>query len=89
LRELWETDPADIQSKKDAIGNKSKQCEFEVRNVRYTDIFQTIKYVYTHEGISAFGKGMMPRMCINVPSTAMSWGTYELIKSFLNKLSKE
>jgi len=35
------------------------------------------------EGIGAFKKGVLPRMSINVPSTALSWGTYELIKSFL------
>jgi len=31
----------------------------------------------------AFTKGILPRMSINVPSTALSWGTYELIKSCL------
>ena len=31
----------------------------------------------------AFTKGILPRMSINVPSTALSWGTYELIKGFL------
>jgi len=27
----------------------------------------------------------MPRMMINVPSTALSWGTYELVKGILTK----
>lgn len=39
----------------------------------------------------AFTRGIIPRMCINVPSTALSWGTYEIIKTFLNvrKSTKE
>lgn len=34
----------------------------------------------------AFSRGIFPRMTINVPSTALSWGTYELMKGlFINK----
>jgi hypothetical protein len=43
----------------------------------------TAKYIYKHEGISSFSKGILPRLSINVPATALSWGTYELVKSFL------
>ena len=35
------------------------------------------------EGPAAFKKGILARMSINVPSTALSWGTYELFKQFL------
>lgn len=58
-------------------------CHFQVRPSRYTDFRATVKYIYRTEGLFAFTKGVMPRMSINVPSTALSWGTYELIKSFL------
>ena len=49
----------------------------------YTDFKSTVQYIYRTEGAIAFSKGIMARMSINVPSTALSWGTYELIKSFL------
>lgn len=65
------------------------ECEFEVRKVKYKHLFSSIKYIYQHEGIWAFSKGILPRMCINVPSTALSWGTYELLKSLLNKRARE
>lgn len=68
---------------KEACGPASPECEFELKTVRYRDFFQTIKLIYKREGLSAFSKGVGPRMCINVPSTALSWGTYELIKTFL------
>jgi len=59
-------------------------CHFKVRSLRYTDFRATVQYIYKNEGLLAFTKGVLPRMGINVPSTALSWGTYELIKSFLN-----
>jgi Mitochondrial carrier protein len=63
----------------------TKECGFELKKVRYRDFFQTIRLVYKAEGLSAFTKGVGPRMCINIPSTALSWGTYELVKSFIAK----
>jgi hypothetical protein len=59
------------------------ECEFEIKKVRYRHILSSIKIIYKHEGIWAFTRGVFPRMCINVPSTALSWGTYELVKSRL------
>jgi hypothetical protein len=61
----------------------AQECGFELKKVRYKDFFQTIQLIYKREGLGAFTKGVVPRMGINVPSTALSWGTYELIKSFL------
>ena len=49
----------------------------------------TARYVYKHEGLGAFTKGAIPRMAINVPSTALSWGTYEIIKSTLQTYSTD
>lgn len=57
--------------------NMKSDCEFEVKKVRYSDFLTTMKYIYRNEGIWSFTKGVFPRMCINVPSTALSWGTYE------------
>ena len=63
------------------------ECGFELKKVRYRDFLQTIKLIYQREGIKAFARGVGPRMCINVPSTALSWGTYELIKNFIGSHS--
>ena len=61
----------------------SRDCGFEVKSSRYTDLRATVKHIYRTEGAIAFTKGILPRMSINVPSTALSWGTYELVKSLL------
>ena len=58
-------------------------CGFAIKPSRYTDFKSTVRYIYKTEGLIAFSKGILPRMSINVPATALSWGTYELIKSFL------
>ena len=61
------------------------KCNFELNQVRYNSVYQTVQQIYQKEGIKAFGKGIYPRMCINVPSTALSWGTYEIVKGMLTK----
>ena len=60
-------------------------CETNVTQFepRYKDISSTVRYIYRTEGLAGFRKGILPRMSINVPATAISWGTYELIKGFL------
>jgi Mitochondrial carrier protein len=54
-----------------------------VKEVRYKHFIAAAKSIYSTEGGVAFTKGVLPRMGINVPSTALSWGTYEIMKSFL------
>jgi solute carrier family 25 (mitochondrial iron transporter), member 28/37 len=61
----------------------ASDCKFDVKTIRYTDVWSTIKHTYQQEGLKAFRKGMGPRLCINTPSTALSWGTYEFIKGLL------
>ena len=62
---------------------KKNDCNFEVRKTQYRNVLQTTKQIYYNEGIGAFKKGMIPRMMINVPSAALSWGTYEFVKNLL------
>ena len=64
-------------------GSHSPNCGFRIRHTRYADIHSTMRYIYRNEGLLAFTKGVLPRMSINVPSTALSWGTYEFVKSLL------
>ena len=65
--------------------NNNEKCSFEVKKVHYRNIIQTAGEIYKTEGLRAFGKGIYPRMTINVPSTALSWGTYEFVKGILTK----
>ncbi len=62
-----------------------KECEFEVSEVRYHDFKQTIHTIIRDEGKIAFARGFLPRILIYIPSTALSWGTYEIVKSILIK----
>ena len=84
LRKMWENkkqiELKNLQTTQKQ--NASNDYKLEVRS-RYTDIRATASYIYRTEGLIAFTKGILPRMSINVPSTALSWGTYELVKSFL------
>lgn len=77
------------QLKLNEVDSCKEKCEFEVKPVRYRDFLSTIKQIHSEEGKIAFTKGIFPRMCMNVPSTALSWGTYEIIKSLLNASSRE
>ncbi len=35
------------------------------------------------EGLKGFFKGTLPKIASSVPSSAISWGSYELIKRFI------
>jgi len=59
-------------------------CNSEPK-VKYTSILSTMKYIYKEDGFfRGFFKGLTPRVITNAPSCAISWGTYEVIKSFLS-----
>ena len=64
---------------------QAAECNFEIKKVNYKNVWQTVNHIYKSEGLSAFGRGVGPRMALNVPSTALSWGTYEMVKGFLTK----
>jgi len=64
-------------------------CEFEVHKIRYRDFRHAAIDIFRQEGGIAFARGFMPRMCMYVPSTALSWGTYEFLKSKLNRYWKD
>ena len=84
---MWENkiqkEMKNTESTQKSQGIQKNDYSLNVRPSRYTDIRATANYIYRTEGLIAFTKGILPRMSINVPSTALSWGTYELIKSFL------
>ncbi len=51
--------------------------------VKYRAISQTVRLIYKKEGLKAFTKGIGANILIFVPSTALTWGTYELMISLL------
>lgn len=59
------------------------ECKFGIKTTRYSDFSSTVKYIIKNEGIRSFSKGAIARLYINAPSTALSWGTYELVKTLL------
>lgn len=65
---------------KDCCDAPKPDCGFSVKHNRYKDVLTTTRYIYKHEGALAFSKGILPRLSINVPATALSWGTYEFVK---------
>jgi len=68
---------------------KQKGCGFESSEVKYSDFFKTARSYYAEEGLRAFGKGVIPRLGMNIPAVAMSWGTYEIVKSYLIAAQRE
>jgi len=56
----------------------------KVKNkLRYLSIKNTIQHIWSHEGIHGFAKGAVPRSLFFLPSSAVSWATYEYIKQLL------
>jgi hypothetical protein len=75
-------------SKKNLAG-ASAHKDVLVAEVKYKNIFSTMKAIYTESGfVKGFFRGLTPRILSNSPSCAISWGTYEIVKHFLsNKFS--
>jgi len=56
------------------------------RQARYKGMVDTLKRIYTEEGLMGFARGLRPRLMVHTPSVAISWTTYETAKSFLKDL---
>jgi|EP01047_Picozoa_sp_COSAG01_P058165 solute carrier family 25 iron transporter 28/37 len=52
-------------------------------NQRYSGALDAVETIYRQEGLSAFGRGMGPRVLFHVPSMAICWTTYESFKYLL------
>ncbi|GMM29363.1 Fe(2+) transporter [Martiniozyma asiatica (nom. inval.)] len=48
-----------------------------------TGMISAAKGLYKQEGISAFGRGLKPRVVLNVPAAAISWTAYEMAKAYM------
>lgn len=47
---------------------------------KYSGMVRTVHTIYKEEGLSAFGRGIFPRMLVHSMSAAMLWTTYEYVK---------
>lgn len=52
-------------------------------NLRYKSISDTIKIIYKEKGVAGLFSGLKMRMAIQSMSSGVSWGTYQIVKSFL------
>lgn len=56
-----------------------------VAETKYKNIFSTMRAIHQESGfVKGFFRGLTPRILSNSPSCAISWGTYEIVKHFLN-----
>lgn len=53
------------------------------RQPEYVGAVDAMRKVYASEGMAGFFKGARARVLVHTPSMAISWSTYELIKSAL------
>ena len=61
------------------IGKKKSNSTFKSAG-------QVVRYVVREEGYMGFLRGLAPRMMLHAPAVAISWTTYESVKSILVKL---
>jgi len=52
---------------------------------KYKDIKDVVHKIYAREGVTGFYKGVIPRMMLVAPGVSISWGTYEMFKSVMDK----
>lgn len=71
------------------LPNQPPSCEIktpsgpDIKTIRYSTFIQTIKRIWSEEGVMAFWRGAFPRMMVQAPSVAISWTAYEFAKSCL------
>lgn len=62
------------------------QCTKERQGqIKYRNSITTIGIIWKQEGIRGFYKGLVPRAVTQSLSSAVSWSTYEMLKSILKR----
>ncbi len=49
----------------------------------YSNFHESVMKIYRHEGARGFLKGVIPRSISIVPSIAISWCSYEMLKNMM------
>ena len=66
-------------------GQNPAEDNNKLLELKYKDIKDVVSKIYYREGVSGFLKGVIPRMLMVAPGVSISWGTYEIFKSILDK----
>ena len=70
-------------SNNSVISNPISANKVDVK-VSYKSAIQVIQHIIREEGLKGFLRGLAPRMLLHAPAVAISWTTYETIKSLLS-----
>lgn len=55
--------------------------------IKYRNVTHTIETIWKEEGFTGFFQGIKMRMMIQSVSSGVAWGTYQIIKNQLGKMS--
>ena len=72
-------------NKSEPSENKAKVSSSNKMEIKYRNIQDTFLKIVKEEGVGKKGllRGVLPRMLFNAPACAISWGSYEIMKSIL------
>lgn len=54
-----------------------------IPHIKYHSVVDAAKKIYAESGVLGFFRGLKMRILIQCPSSAISWGTYEMFKRAL------
>jgi solute carrier family 25 iron transporter 28/37 len=77
------------EEKQEMMKEINKQKKLEKVKAKYFHISDTAKNLWAKEGGFAFFKGLIPRLIVNIPASALSWSTYEFVKKRLYRNSSQ
>lgn len=66
--------------------NKPVQTIFTLKadSIKYHNILDTTQIIFKEEGLLGFFTGVRMRMAIQSVSSAIAWGTYQVVSSTIN-----
>ncbi|KAK2195508.1 bifunctional Mitochondrial carrier domain superfamily/Mitochondrial substrate-solute carrier [Babesia duncani] len=79
------TNPLDVIKTRLQVQHCMVSGKQKIQSPKYKNPFKATRMIYMQEGLGAFFKGISTRMAICIPGAAISWGTYEMLKSILFK----
>ena len=50
---------------------------------QHRTVADAARFIYRHEGLPGFFRGLLPRVLSHTPAAAISWTTYEAAKAWL------
>lgn len=62
--------------------NTTGQCVLK-HPVLVSFVVRQVRQIYAAEGTAGFFRGTLPRTLVHMPSVAVSWTTYETVKTWL------